>query len=390
MNPRSNLPFSSQFIRRVYIGLLIMLVLAVLGIGLHIMHYFILRYNTEKQTILNVATIPAALGPSTEEIVLPGNVQAWHETTIYARTNGYTINWLVDIGSHVKAGDLLAMIASPEVDAALRETEANLKTAEANNQLAQSTAKRWLFLLKTNSVSKQETDEKVSDAKAKAAIVTSTRATRDRLRDLVNFEKVIAPFDGVITSRTTDIGRLINAGSGATLPLFRIVQTDPLRVYIRVPQYYATRIKPGVSAYLYLPEQAGRRIPAKLLDNAQAMDATTRTLLIQLELSNPNDEILAGSYAEVHLLLPGDRTHVRLPVNALIFRAEGMQVATIDGDSTTILKPIIIGRDFGDEVEVVSGLTPGETVILNPPDAMVNGQKVHIVQRTASARMPTG
>lgn len=385
MDQMPNLEFSQSFRHRLKLTLWLLFIIAMTGITYHIISFLILKYTTNQQATLSVATIHAAQGSLNEEIILPGNVQAWHETTIYARTNGYVIKWMVDIGAHVKEGDLLAEITAPEIDSQLRQTEADLKTAEANNALAQSTAARWIYLLKSDSVSKQETDEKISDAQAKAAIVASTRANRDRLRDLVSFQRVVAPFDGVIMSRTTDIGRLINAGSG-TVPLFRLTQSNRLRVYVRVPEYYSKRIAPDLIAQLYFTEHPGKVYPAKLLDTAKAIDHTTRTLLVQFEIDNPDYELLAGSYTQIHLTIPASKTSVTLPVNTLIFRSKGLQIATIDGDSKAALKPIIMGRDFGDYVEVVSGVTPGESVILNPPDSLVTGQQVRVVSSDGTAK----
>lgn len=377
--------FSKKFLHRIKWLLIILLILAVLGIGIRIIQYIRLRYATEQQAILNVAVIKAQAGPVEIKIVLPGNVTAWHEATIFARTNGYLINWMVDIGARVKTGDVLAEISSPETNAALRQAEADLKTAQANNYLAQTTAKRWQLLLKTDSVSKQETDEKVSDAKAKAALVVAAKANRDRLRDLVSYERVLAPFDGIIMSRTTDIGRLINAGSSGTVPLFRLVQAKRLRVYVKVPEYFSGNIVPGITTRLSFREHPGKSFKATLLDTAKAIDPVSRTLLVQLEIDNPNYELLPGSYTEVHFTLPGNQS-VHLPVNTLIFRASGMQVAAIDGDNKAIFKPIIIGRDFGSTVEVVYGVKANETIILNPPDSLLSGQKVRIVSSKVLAK----
>jgi RND family efflux transporter MFP subunit len=370
--------FSEKFRHRMHVGIYILLAVAIIGIAMRMIEDIKLRRNTEQQSILTVATIEVAAGPVQEKIVLPGNVQAWHEATIYARTNGYVINWYADIGARVKTGDLLAKISTPEIDSQLRQLEAQLKTAEADYHLANTTAVRWKYLLKTQSVSQQEADEKISNEKAQAFIVTSTRANRDRLRDLVSFEKIIAPFNGIITSRTTDIGRLINAGNGS-IPLFRIAQSNPLRVYVRVPQNYVAQIMPGLIAKLYFSQHPGQVYFAKLLGSASAIDLRSRTLLIQLEVSNPNNELLPGSYAEVHLILPSQKNAVRIPVNTLLFQAEGLQVAIVSNDNHVILKPVAIGRDFGDKVEVVSGLKSGERIILNPPDSLIAGEKVRVV-----------
>lgn len=371
-------PFQ-QFRHRFIIGLYIAAIIAIAGITLRIVQYVKLHYATEQGTILPVAVIKAAHGPETEEIVLPGNLIAWHDATIFARTNGYVTEWMTDIGSRVSTGDTLALIAAPEVNDQLRQTEADLKTAIANNELAQSTARRWIILLKTNSVSKQDADEKISDAKAKLAIVASTRANRDRLRALVSFQRVLAPFDGVVMARNTDVGRLINAGSNPLQPLFRVVQFDRLRIYVRVPQIYTSRVKSDLTGELHLPQHPGKVFTAKLVDTARAIDPNTRTLLIQFYIDNKDNKLLSGSYALVHLKFPAFKNSVRLPVNTLLFRAEGLQVATLDGDDKVILKSITIGRDFGDEVEVVAGLKPDEIVIINPPDSIITGDKVHVV-----------
>jgi len=367
--------------RRMRFIIIVMVAISIAGIVIREIEYFKLSKSTDQLAILTVTTIKAVTAPAHEEIILPGNVAAWHTASIYARTNGYIKEWKVDIGARVKVGDVLAVIEAPEVNAQLLQTEADLKTAEANNELAKSTAKRWIALLKTNSVSKQEADVTISDAKAKQAIVASMRANRDRLRDLVNFQRVVAPFDGIIMSRTTDVGRLINSGSGSMLPLFRIVQYNRLRVYVRVPQNYASSIVPTLTAQLHFSEHPDKIYSATLLDTAKAIDPNTRTLLIQLVTDNQNNELLPGGYVKVNLQLPEGKNIVRIPVNTLLFRADGLQVATIDGDHKVVLKPITIGRDFGDFVEVTTGIKPNETVILNPPDSILTGQEVQIVEQ---------
>jgi RND family efflux transporter MFP subunit len=385
MNQEPILNFSPNFMRRLK-GIFIMLfAIALIGISYHIITYIMLIFSTNKHAILNVATIHAAKGPATEEVILPGNVTAWHDATIYARTNGYVVKWVVDIGTHVKMGDLLAELAAPEVDAQLRQTEADLKTAEANYTLAHTTAIRWIDLLKTESVSKQETDEKVSDEKAKLAVLNATRANRDRLLDLVNFQRILSPFDGTIMSRTTDIGSLINAGSGS-VPLFRLTQSNHLRVYVKVPEYYDDFIQSNMNAQLYFTEHPGKAYTAKLLNMSKSLDPVTRTLEVQFEMDNTNEELKAGSYTQVHLTIPANAAIVRLPVNTLIFRAHGLQVATIDGDNKAELKSITMGRDFGDTVEITSGIKSGETIILNPSDSLMTGQEVKIVSADDAAK----
>ena len=371
-------------IRRVLLIIVIVAaVIAFIGITMHIIAKMQLRSATNEAAVLNVSVIKAAAPPSTEEIILPGNVQAWHEATVYARVDGYVKKWDTDIGAHVKAGDLLAEIEAPELDAQLRQAEADLKTAQANNQLAQSTAKRWKELLKSDSVSKQETDEKVAAAAANTTLVNAARANRDRLLELVHFKRVIAPFDGIITARTTDIGSLINAGSGTTLrSLFHIAQADPLRIYVRVPQNYSDNIKPGLVVEMHFAEHPGKIYSAKLLDTAKAIDPVSRTLLAQFEFSNKDYQILPGGYTEVHFQLPTESNIIKLPVNTVLFRAEGLRVGIIDANNKVVLKPIKIIRDFGDTVEVNGDLKAGESIIVNPSDSLFDGQQVHVVEVT--------
>jgi RND family efflux transporter MFP subunit len=338
-----------------------------------------LQKRTENQAVPTVTVMQVAKGPVDEDLVLPGNVQAWHEAPIYARTNGYIKDWKTDIGAHVKEGDLLAEIETPEIDAQTHQAEADLGTAEANNQLAQTTAKRWLDLLKTNSVSKQETDEKLGAAAAGEALVASAKANLDRLRQTEDFKRVVAPFDGVISARNIDTGSLINAGSsGAGPELFHIVETDKLRVYVQVPEYDAAYIKPDLNAEAHFAEYPQKTFSASLEHTADAIDPASRTLLIQLVIDNSTGELMPGSYAEVHIKLPQSGDAVHLPVNTLLFRGEGMQAAVVDSDGKAQLKKLTIGRDYGKEVEVTSGVAPGDTVILNPPDSLESGQPVKV------------
>jgi RND family efflux transporter MFP subunit len=358
---------------------LILATVALIGIGMHVISGIALRRHTNQDAIIKVAVIPAAATPRVEEIVLPGNVQAWHEATIYARTNGYIKKWLTDIGAHVKSGDLLAVIETPELNAQLRQADADLKTAQANNQLAQSTEKRWNILLKTDSVSKQDADEKKSDALAKQALVNAARANYERLQELVGFENVIAPFDGIITSRTTDIGSLISAGSTMARPLFHISQADKLRIYVKVPQNYSARINPNMVVDLTFAEHPGKEYPAKLLETANAIDPESRTLLAQFVVDNKDYELLPGGYTQVHLKFPAVKNGVRIPVNTLLFRGEGLQVATLDKDNNVVLKTVNVSRDFGNEVEIEAGILPGEFLVVNPSDSLSSGQHVQVI-----------
>ncbi len=338
-----------------------------------------LKEETQEEAIPAVAVMKVPESPPDQDIVLPGSVQAWHEAPIYARTSGYVKTWETDIGAHVKAGDLLAEIETPEIDAQMHQAEADLGTTEANNTLAQNTAKRWQILLKTNSVSKQEADEKISAAAANDAAVASAKANLDRLKQLEDFKRVTAPFDGIITARNTDVGALINAGSSGTgLELFHIAETDKLRVYVQIPEYDADLIKPDMTAKLRFAELPERDFDARLTHSADAIDPASRTLLIQLEVDNDKGELLPGSYAETHIQMPAAANSMHLPVNTLLFR-DGTEVATIE-DGKAMLKKIVVGRDYGKEVEVVSGVKTGETIIVNPPDSLTSGQKVKIAK----------
>src|SRR5215475_5498581 len=264
------------------------------------------------------------------DLVLPGNLQANYEAPIYARTSGYLKRWLVDIGTPVKAGQLLGEIEAPAVDSQLRQAEADLVTAEANQKIANVTAERWSNLRASDSVSKQEADEKISLAASGDAQVQAARANVQRLRELSGFERVTAPFDGVVTARNTDIGRLITAGENTGPALFRVADTHRLRLYVTVPQTYAASMKPGVTAELTFPDRPGKSYTATLDSTSSAIDQSTRTLLAQLVVENKNNELLPGAYSEVHFKLPeGSSQAFRLPANVLLFRGDGMQVATV-------------------------------------------------------------
>jgi RND family efflux transporter MFP subunit len=342
--------------------------------------------ETAEMAIPTVSVIRPKLGAPAQEVVLPANVQAYIDSPIYARTNGYLKRWYTDIGARVKAGQLIAEIETPEVDQQLRQSRADLATAEANLNLSQITATRYADLLKTDSVSKQDTDNAAGDLAAKQATVQSGQANVRRLEELQAFEKIYAPFDGVITARNTDIGALINSGSsgGARTELFHVAQPDKLRVYVSVPQVYSQAAKPGLTADLVLSEFPGRVFPGTLVRTAQAIDQSTRTLLVEIRVDNPTGTLLSGAYAEVHLKLPSATSAFILPVNALLFRSEGLRVATITDGQHAELKPITLGHDFGSEVEVVPGLTGNESVIVNPPDSLVSGEEVRIAKSAAS------
>jgi RND family efflux transporter MFP subunit len=341
-----------------------------------------LRKETAEMAVPTVSVIHPKRSAPAQEVVLPANVQAFADAPIYARTNGYLKRWYADIGARVKAGQLLAEIETPEVDQQLRQARADLATAEANLNLSRITAERYADLLKTDSVSKQEADNAAGDFAAKQAVVQSARANVSRLEQMQAFERIYAPFDGVITARNTDIGALIDSGSsgGQRTELFHISQPSKLRVYVNVPEAYSQAAKPGLTADLTLSEFPGRQFQGKLVRTASAIDQATRTLLVEILVDNPTGTLLTGAYAEVHLKLPTAVSSLLLPVNTLMFRSEGLRVATVTDGQHAELKPITVGHDFGSEVEVVAGLTGDEAVIANPPDSLVSGQAVRISQ----------
>lgn len=339
-----------------------------------------LSKETKTNGIPVVSLIKGKAMEAQDEITLPGTILAWHESSIFARTQGYVKAWYVDIGSKVKKGDLLAQIETPELNEQLRQAEADLKVTIAQNKLAQSTAARWLFLRQSDAVSQQATDEKVDNAAAVEASVIAKKANRDRLVKLVEFERVSAPFDGIISDRRTDLGNLVNIGSQPSQEqaLFRIVQINPLRLYVKIPQTYSSRIQSHMQVKLEFAEHPGQIFSASLLETAHAIDAKTRTLLTQFKVDNDKEVLLPGSYTSVHFSIPTFYQAVRLPINALIFRKEGMQIATVDKNNRIVLKNLTINRDFGNFVEVVSGVSVGEWVVINPSDSIYQGQKVRV------------
>ncbi len=339
------------------------------------------RAETMEMAVPSVAVVHPQRSARVQEIVLPANVQPFTSAPIYARTNGYLKHWYVDIGTHVQKGQLLAEIETPEVDQQLRQARADLATAEANLNLSQTTATRYQDLLKTDAVSKQETDNTIGALAANKAIVQSNGANVKRLEELQSFQKIYAPFDGVITARNTDIGALIDSGSsgGPRTELFHIAQPYKMRVYVNVPQAYSQVAKPGLTGDLTLAEFPGRRFQGKLVRTANAIDVTSRTFLVEIDVDNPTGELLSGAYAEVHLNLPADDPTYALPVNTLLFRSEGLRVGTVKDGKVTLI-PVTLGRDFGNEVEVVAGLNGDEAVVVNPPDSLVSGQTVRIAQ----------
>jgi RND family efflux transporter MFP subunit len=341
-----------------------------------------LKKETAAAAVITVLTVTPNRTSLGEDLVLPGTVQAYIEAPIYARTSGYLKDWHTDIGAQVTKGELLGEIETPEVDQQLSQAQADLATARANESLSDSTNARWKGLLATDSVSKQDADEKAGDAAAKKAAADSAAANVARLRELESFKRVLAPFSGVITARNTDIGALINAGQSAGTELFRIADTHKLRIYVQVPEVYAAATGPGLEAQLLFAELPQRTYSAKAVRTSNALDPTLRTLQVELELDNTNREVFPGAYAEVHFKLPASAQSLRLPANTVLFRAAGLQVATVDSQKHVKLKSIVQGRDFGNTIEILSGLEPDDAVILNPPDSLTDGVLVHIAKTT--------
>jgi len=344
-----------------------------------------LNRHTGELLIPTVQTVIAAAANSDEDLALPGTVQPLIEAPIYARTNGYVKQWYTDIGTKVKKGQLLAELETPEIDQELRQAEADFATARANDALAQSTAVRWRALLATDSVSRQDNDEKQADAAAKHAALASAEANLARLRELEGFKRVIAPFDGVVTARQTDIGALINSGANNGAALFRVADTNRLRIYVQVPELSATLIHPGVKTQLTVAVQPGRGFDAEVVRTADAIDPASRTLLVEIQADNSRHEILSGGYAQVHFRLPIAAGRPRLPVSTLIFRSAGLQLAVVDATGHAHLRSVTLGRDFGTQVEVASGLASGEQVIVSPPDSLSEGDEVRVAAAAAKA-----
>ncbi len=369
------------------VAFLIVAAIVIAGIVPRVKARATLRAETNQLAVPAVTVVQPKRAAPGQEIVLPANVQAFKDAPIYARTNGYLRRWYADIGARVKAGQLLAEIDAPEVDQQLHQARADLTTAEANVHLSEITANRYQGLLKSDSVSQQDADNAAGDYAAKRAIVQSAQANVRRLEDLQSFQKIYAPFDGVITARNTDIGQLIDSGSGAGPKgeLFHLAAPGKLRVYVNVPQIYSQLAKPGLKAALTLAEFPGRRFEGKLVRTTDAIDSTSRTLLVEIEVNNPTDELLTGAYAEAHLKLPGDLATFTIPVNTLLFRSEGLRVASVQDGKATLL-PLTIGRDFGSDVEVLTGLQGDESLIVNPPDSIVSGQPVRLAQTGSPAQ----
>jgi RND family efflux transporter MFP subunit len=344
-----------------------------------------LKQTTATAAIVKVNVVYPKLDAPTDEIVLPGNTQAFTDAPIFARTNGYVKSWHVDIGTRVKKGQLIAEIETPEVDQQLQQARADLQTAQANLRQAEITADRWQALLKTDSVSKQETDQNVSNFHAMKATVDSNASNVRRFEELQGFQKIYAPFDGVITARNTDIGALINSGASTpTQELFHLAAINTLRVFVAVPQLYSQAVRPGATASLTLDEFPGKTFSGTIARNSNSIDPASRTLLVEVDVDNRAGQLLPGAYVRVHLKLPQSVSSVTVPANTLLFRSEGLRVGVIRNGQAELV-PVTIGRDYGSSVEVVSGLQTTDPVIVNPSDSLISGTTVQVNAPPAQA-----
>ena len=377
------------------IAILATVAIAALGIFQRRSHEAEVRQWTQEQAIPTVTAITPRAGVSTQHLLLPGTVQAWFEAPIYARVNGYLKKWTFDFGAHVNKGDVLAEIETPDLDAQLSASEAKLNSAravvrvrEAEAQFAQSTYQRWRDSPK-GVVSVQEQESKQADynsAKARLssanAEVAADQGEVDRLRTMTNFKNITVPFDGIVTARETDVGALINAGSGtgggSGPELFRVADIHQMRIYVQVPQQLSAGIKAGLSAGLQLPQYPNKTFKAAVATTSSAINTNARTLLVELHADNPDGELQPGAYAQVDFELPSDPNIVRIPTSALVFREHGMEVAAIGADDTIVLKPIKLGRNLGTEVEVVQGLNLSDRLVNSPPDSLETGDKVRV------------
>jgi RND family efflux transporter MFP subunit len=370
----------------------IALVIVVVGVAGRMLHASRTAAWTDTQSVPAVSVVSPSYESDSQGLVLPGSLQAYYNAPIYSRVSGYVRAWNQDIGARVKTGQLLATIDTPELDQQIIQARANLVSAEAERDLAATTAQRWTRLLSQDAVSKQETDEKTGDLAVKTARVNAVKADLGRLQAFKAFARIVAPFDGVVTARKTDIGALVNAGSSAstTTELFDVAKVDQLRLYVSVPQNQSARLKAGVPATLSVPEYPGRSFPATVITTANAVSDRTGTLLVELLVNNTTGALKAGDYAEVRFQTAdvNPQTLV-LPSSALLFRKTGMVAAVVGEDDHVHLRPVTVGRDLGAVIEVDTGVRPEDRVINNPPDSLADGQLVRVVRPdTAPARRP--
>jgi RND family efflux transporter MFP subunit len=365
--------------------LIVAVVVIVAGILPRVHARAALATDTDKLAAPSVNTTAPQQGKVALEVVLPGNIYAYSDASLYARTDGYLSKWYYDIGAHVRQGQLLAIISSPEVDKQLLQARADLLTAQSNAGLAKTNAGRYQGLFTQNAVSKQDTDTFTTQAESTSSAVKAAEANVQRLQELQSFEKIYAPFNGVITARSVDVGQLINAGAGTQM--FRVSDIHVLRVYVNVPQIYSQSATPGTTSKLTFDEYPGQTFTGKLVRTARAIDPSSRTLLVEIDVDNRNGKLIPGAYAQVHMSVENAVVPMILPVSALIFRAEGLQVATVvkgaNGDQAKLVH-VALGQDDGNTVQVVSGIDADSQVVVNPPDSIIDGELLRVVRPGSS------
>jgi membrane fusion protein, multidrug efflux system len=341
------------------------------------------------QSVPTVTVVHPQVGANGNVLTLPGNLQAWYSAPIYARVPGYLTKWYKDIGAHVRKGDVLADIDTPELDQQIDQAKADLVNVQAAWQLSQITNDRWVHLLTIGAVAKQDADNKAADLQIKAAAEVSAKANLDRLVATKAFAHITAPFDGVVTQRNTDIGALVNAGagSGGSL-LFTVADLHEIRVYVQVPQNYSAQIRSGLTAEVSLPEYPGEKFPASLVSTSNAIDGQTNTLLVELDADNRDGKLKAGEYAQVSFTLPTPASTVTVPASALLFRGQGLQVATVNSQNHVVLKTVTVAEDLGTAVRLNSGLSAADRVIDNPPDSIGNGDVVRVAAAGSNEPSP--
>jgi RND family efflux transporter MFP subunit len=349
-----------------------------------------LKKWTADRAVPNVSIVTAGDSGALPTLDLPGRFEAFARAPIYARVSGYLKSWNVDIGAQVKAGQLLGVIETPDLDQQLLQARADLASAQANAELAGTTAKRWQNMLKTDSVSHQEVDDKTGDFLAKEAMVKAAQANVDRLLATKAFARVVAPFDGTVTARETDTGALINAGGGTGPALFEVSDTRKLRLYVNVPQNYVNSVKPGTKADIIVPERPGKVYKATVESTSKAVDVASGTTLVQLAVNNAAGELLPGGFADVSLHMTGDVAALSIPASALIFDQDGLQVATVGTDSKALIKTVTIARDLGKTIELSSGITASDRIIESPPDGIADGDVVNVVETPHKETAPSG
>lgn len=377
---RNNGPASSRSRQLMTLGIVLVLLLVggALSIARRVAERKSLAAETVKLALPTVAVVKPASEPAADELVLPAQLQAYVESPIYCRTTGYLLRWYKDIGSQVRKGDLLADIDTPEVDQELSQAKATRDQIAAQLELAKTSAERWINLRKTDSVSQQEADQEINAYKQSQANLAAADANVRRLEQTESFKHIYAPFSGVLTQRNTDVGALITAGSNGQKGLFNLAQVDPLRVYVSVPQTYSPNIHAGMLAHIELEEFPGQKFSGKVVRTADAIDPATRTLLTEVDVQNHDGRLLPGAYAQVHFAVPVQTVRISVPVNALLFRAEGPRVAVVGQDDKIKLKTVIIGRDFGSSIEILGGLESQDRIVVNPADSLEDGQQVRV------------